>query len=160
DVSNALLKSLEEPRPGNVFVLLTPQRERLLPTLVSRSWVFTLAWPGEGPPPEGAQDLARHLVEYWRTGRGWFDQTQAKIAAPFALDFVNYLMARQRDAMTGRHTGQGGDPVADDLARLFDAAGLRRLDLALARAQEALSLSPSAVNPALVLDWVAASVKD
>lgn len=40
--ANALLKSLEEPRLGNVFVLLAPSREVLLPTLVSRSFVLTL----------------------------------------------------------------------------------------------------------------------
>lgn len=45
EAANALLKSLEEPRPGVCFLLLAPQRERLLPTLVSRGWVVTLAWP-------------------------------------------------------------------------------------------------------------------
>ena len=29
EAANALLKAMEEPRPGNAFVLLTPQRERL-----------------------------------------------------------------------------------------------------------------------------------
>ncbi len=43
--ANSLLKSLEEPRLGTVFILCTPQRQRLLPTLVSRSWVLTLPWP-------------------------------------------------------------------------------------------------------------------
>lgn len=43
--ANSLLKSLEEPRAGTVFILCTPQRQRLLPTLVSRSWVLTLPWP-------------------------------------------------------------------------------------------------------------------
>lgn len=43
--ANSLLKSLEEPRPGTVFILCTPQRRRLLQTLVSRSWVLTLPWP-------------------------------------------------------------------------------------------------------------------
>ncbi len=43
--ANSLLKSFEEPRPGTSFLLLTPQRERLLPTLVSRSLTLTLPWP-------------------------------------------------------------------------------------------------------------------
>ena len=50
EAANALLKSLEEPRPGVCFLLLAPQRERLLPTLVSRGWVVTLAWPEAGTP--------------------------------------------------------------------------------------------------------------
>lgn len=154
EVSNTLLKSLEEPRPGNVFVLLAPQRERLLPTLVSRSWVFTLAWPEmEAGDPEAAA-LAREMVALWKSGRGWFDQTQSKIPAPLALGVVNHLLAGLRDARTGQGDGLGGE-----LAALLDAKGLRRLDLALERAQEALSLSPSPVNPSLVLDWVAASVR-
>ena len=50
EAANALLKSLEEPRPGVCFLLLAPQRERLLPTLVSRGWVVTRAWPEAGTP--------------------------------------------------------------------------------------------------------------
>ena len=46
--ANALLKSMEEPRPHNAFILTTPQRERLLPTLISRSWILTLPWPLPG----------------------------------------------------------------------------------------------------------------
>ena len=42
EAANALLKALEEPSPTTVFVLLAPQREQLLPTLVSRSFCLTL----------------------------------------------------------------------------------------------------------------------
>ena len=42
EAANALLKALEEPSPSTLFVLLTPQREQILPTLVSRSFYFTL----------------------------------------------------------------------------------------------------------------------
>ena len=45
EASNALLKALEEPSNTTVFVLLAPQREQLLPTLVSRSFCLTLPWP-------------------------------------------------------------------------------------------------------------------
>lgn len=48
EAANALLKSLEEPKPHTSFVLTVPQRERLLPTLVSRSWILTLPWPNPG----------------------------------------------------------------------------------------------------------------
>lgn len=154
-ISNTLLKSLEEPRPGNVFVLLSPQRERVLPTLVSRSWVLTLAWPEAAEAREEAVQLASAMVGYWGCGRGWFEHTQAKVAAPVALDMVNHLMGALRDAMAGR----AGAKTAAELARIFDAKGLRKVDLALAKAQEALSLTPSPVNPALVLDWVASAVR-
>ncbi|MBU1249011.1 MAG: DNA polymerase III subunit delta', partial [Proteobacteria bacterium] len=143
EVSNTLLKTLEEPRPGNVFVLMTPQRERLLPTLISRSWVFTLAWPETADTPADAQQLARELVGYWRTGRGWFEHSQAKIAAPLALDLVNHMMSQVRDAMVARPAAGPQGEVAVALMELFDAKGFRKVDLALTKAQEALSLSPS-----------------
>ncbi len=195
-VSNTLLKSFEEPRPGNVFVLLSPQRERLLPTLISRSWVMTLAWPESAESTPEAIELAKALVGFWANRQSWFEQTQEKIPVALALGMVNYLMGQVRDAMTGKTatstiangevatddvttgdvttgdiaTGEvatgkvitgkaSAGKVATELAQIFDAKGLRQVDLALTQAQEALSLSPSPVNPALVLDWVASAVK-
>lgn len=146
DVSNTLLKSLEEPRPGNVFVLLAPQRERLLQTLVSRSWVLTLAWPAAGETAPESERLALDMLRFWATGRGWFPQTMSKIASETAMGVVLYLQHRLKEALAGG---------AGDLSRLFDAGGLRRLGLALDQAEEALGLTPSPVSPALVLDWVA-----
>jgi len=48
--ANALLKSLEEPPPRTLFLLITSQLGRLLPTIRSRCRVLTLA-------PLGSQDL-------------------------------------------------------------------------------------------------------
>ncbi|MBR4741909.1 MAG: DNA polymerase III subunit delta' [Desulfovibrio sp.] len=47
EAPNALLKVLEEPSPYTLFVLLVPQRDQILPTLVSRSLCLTLPWPDE-----------------------------------------------------------------------------------------------------------------
>lgn len=38
EAQNALLKSLEEPPDGVIFILITPYEERLLPTIISRCW--------------------------------------------------------------------------------------------------------------------------
>ncbi|MES2298343.1 MAG: DNA polymerase III subunit delta' [Pseudomonadota bacterium] len=54
--SNALLKTLEEPPPGTVFLLASNGLDRLLPTILSRCRKFAL------PMPEHAQALA-WLVE-------------------------------------------------------------------------------------------------
>ena len=43
--SNALLKTLEEPPPGTVFLLVTHRLDRLLPTILSRCRQFALALP-------------------------------------------------------------------------------------------------------------------
>lgn len=153
EAANALLKSLEEPRPGNVFILAAPQRERLLPTLVSRSFILTLAWPDAVEPGPEAARLAGAMVGYWETGRGWFEHTMGKGALDRnqANAVLLALMRAERDALTGRTTPEGGR-----LAALFDAACLRRLDLALGQAQEALTAQ---AGPALVLDWLATRLR-
>src|SRR5206468_1148966 len=50
--SNALLKTLEEPPPGTVFLLASNGLDRLLPTILSRCRKFAL------PMPDHAQALA------------------------------------------------------------------------------------------------------
>jgi DNA polymerase-3 subunit delta' len=50
--SNALLKTLEEPPPGTVFLLSSNSLDRLLPTILSRCRKFAL------PMPEHAQAMA------------------------------------------------------------------------------------------------------
>jgi DNA polymerase-3 subunit delta' len=50
--SNALLKTLEEPPPGTVFLLASNSLDRLLPTILSRCRKFAL------PMPDHAQALA------------------------------------------------------------------------------------------------------
>ncbi len=153
-VANLLLKTLEEPRPGNVFVLLSPQRERLLQTLVSRSFVLTLPWPEpQAPEPDVAEWLAA-LLHFWDTGQGWFERTGTKGAAdrPLAL---RLLSACQRELTLAISGGGHDSPTAQRLARL-GPLGLRRFDLVLAQAQEALN-QPT-VMPALVLDWIATAM--
>ena len=46
--SNALLKTLEEPPPGTVFLLASDGLDRLLPTIVSRCRKFAMPLPAHG----------------------------------------------------------------------------------------------------------------
>lgn len=149
EIANTLLKTLEEPRPGNVFVLTAPQRERLLPTLVSRSFVLTLAWPLAGAGEPETAEWREALLGFWESGRGWFGRTMAKgsLDRDLAQRVLVEIMRVLALALAGEQA-----PEAVRLARLFDAPALRRLDLALAQGQEALTAQ---VNPALVLDWIA-----
>jgi DNA polymerase-3 subunit delta' len=152
EAANALLKSLEEPRPGNVFVLAAPQRERLLETLVSRSWVVTLAWPDiRENDPEIAEWTAA-MAGFWQSGRGWFERTSAKGAVdkPLAMRVVLGMQRELREALSG----SCATPLSAALARTYDLKGLRRIGLALDQAQDALNTQVP-VNPAMVLDWVA-----
>ncbi len=45
NAANALLKNLEEPPPGLLFILVTHKAQSLLPTLLSRCLAFTMAVP-------------------------------------------------------------------------------------------------------------------
>jgi len=140
---NALLKCMEEPGEDNVFVLLAPQRERLLPTLVSRSWTLTLAWPDSLETEPG--EWSRALAAFLENGRGWFERTQTKGAVNRSTAF-EAVISWQRDlarAMAG---------TGDLFSARLGPGGLRRFDLVLDMAQEALVCG---VNPALVLDWAA-----
>ena len=51
NTQNALLKNLEEPPPGTVFLLVTAQPDRLLPTVRSRCLKFPMA------PPDASEAL-------------------------------------------------------------------------------------------------------
>jgi len=167
-VANLLLKTLEEPRPGNVFVLLAPQRERLLQTLVSRSFVLTLPWPKAGATAPDAAEWIAALLQFWDTGRGWFERTGTKggadrdLAQRIVLGLQHGLAAAlalpaSAPAAGGAASGQAAIGLAARLARR-GPAGLRRLDLALVQAQEALNQPTAPV--ALVLDWLATAVID
>lgn len=159
EAANALLKSLEEPRPGTSFVLLAPQRERLLPTLVSRSWVLTLAWPeshgadaSSDPLEVQAAEWGDALAEFARTGTGWFQRTASKSSLDngVAQRVVVYCQRELVSAITGN--------VHSELARLFagvDSLVHRRVDEVLAECQESLVYN---VNPAIVMDWLATRV--
>ncbi|GAB6177184.1 DNA polymerase III subunit delta' [Desulfobaculum senezii] len=150
--ANALLKSLEEPCPGTLFVLLAPQRERLLPTLVSRSWVLTLPWPHGGGLDGEAADWLRALGQFAQSGTGWFAKTGAKGAV--TRDIALKVVLACRKDLTAILAGRSPSPMGAQLAARLDLGRLKKFDLTLAHAEDALSL-PTAVNPAMVLDWLA-----
>jgi len=171
--ANALLKTMEEPRPGNCFMLLAPQRERLFSTLVSRSWVVTLAWPdrtmpaprfqaapangadgGDGAEPqENVEEWTEALMRFWTSGSGWFDLTSTKGRASRLLG-QHVILALSR-ALAEALSGRPQSGLADFLAGRLGPEGLRRFDILLAETQEALI---NQVNPALALDWLATRV--
>lgn len=171
EAANALLKTLEDPRPGNVFVLCAPRREQLFPTLVSRSFVLTLRWPGRGAsavPPLPAsparldeeqseeaesakvaasgefpdiQALLERFHVFLESGKGWFELTGRKGAID--RETAREFVAAMRRGLTDMALSGG------DLATL---ARVRRLTRVADAAEEALEAQ---VNPALALEWAA-----
>jgi DNA polymerase-3 subunit delta' len=74
--SNALLKTLEEPPPGTVFLLASNGLDRLLPTILSRCRKFAL------PMPEHAEALAWLQAQGVDDADGWLrEQGGAPLAA-------------------------------------------------------------------------------
>lgn len=188
EAANSLLKNMEEPLPGNVFVLTTPQRERLLPTLVSRSFVLTLPWPErdaalESPSPDGTADgtgsgagddvdymaWKRDFYRFCRTGRGWFPTSSAKgvVNRARAELFLTLLQADMAAVLSGQaaETDPARELLRDlDLPDFQDSpqsAGVSGRS-SLARLDAALASALEAVayraNPALTLDWLAVTI--
>ncbi|WP_082577540.1 MULTISPECIES: DNA polymerase III subunit delta' [unclassified Massilia] len=74
--SNALLKTLEEPPPGTVFLLASNGLDRLLPTILSRCRKFAL------PMPDHGQALAWLDAQGVADADGWLrEQGGAPLAA-------------------------------------------------------------------------------
>jgi DNA polymerase-3 subunit delta' len=74
--SNALLKTLEEPPPGTVFLVASNSLDRVLPTILSRCRKFAL------PMPSHAEALAWLKVQGVADADGWLrEQGGAPLAA-------------------------------------------------------------------------------
>ena len=151
--ANALLKSFEEPRPGTSFIMLAPQRERLLPTLVSRSFTLPLPWPRSDAPKE-AGSLAsweETLCHFLQTGQGFFEKsgTRGAVDSPLAHSLINMCRRALVAALAGED--REGHKNLHALFSRIPEPRLRMLDEALAECQDSLILG---VNPALVVEWL------
>ena len=151
---NALLKSLEEPLPDNVFILLTPQREWLLPTIISRSWVLTLSCKQE--KLELTKELQKWqtcLLGFWKNGRGLFEATAKKseIDQELIRKIITYCQQELIKSVHGRPDSEMSRFWSENL----NAHRLSQISHLFLKAQEALNYQ---VNPALVLDWSALEI--
>ncbi|MFP4213040.1 MAG: DNA polymerase III subunit delta' [Desulfohalobiaceae bacterium] len=153
--ANSLLKCMEEPLPGNCFVLLAPQRQLLLPTLVSRSLVLGLSRTAQAAQTSReAQQWLGLLLHFWRTGQGLLSQSSAQGAVDKRLVQEIIVLCQQSLLM------QAGPGAGSELARYWqdrlDTQGWSRVCELLQQAQQALKLQ---VHPALVLEWMGVKVR-
>jgi DNA polymerase-3 subunit delta' len=84
NAANALLKSLEEPPPGLLFILVSNRPQQLLPTILSRCVAFAL------PAPDTAS------ATRWLAGQGVKNPAEVLAASGFAP-----LQALQLDEQLG-----------------------------------------------------------
>ncbi len=151
--ANALLKVLEEPSPTTLFVLLTAQREQILPTLVSRSWVYTLPWPNAHEIAQEMHPWEAALATFLQRGTGWWALTAAKGAVTPDVATQVLLLCQKRLLTTllcDDTLGTKG-PLSACFAPL-QAPKRLAVTQYIDAAQEALHYN---VNPARVLDTLA-----
>jgi DNA polymerase-3 subunit delta' len=114
--SNALLKTLEEPRPGTHFVLLTSTLDALLPTIRSRAQRIRF-----GPLPDAT--VGELLVS-----RGISSSEAARIARmaggsmSFALALADPKSAAERDAFVAKAMDALRAPGLESALELADIA--------------------------------------
>jgi DNA polymerase-3 subunit delta' len=130
EASNALLKTLEEPPPHVVLVLIAPEAEALLPTIVSRCQPVALR-------PLSIEAVQAALVERWGIDR----QRAEKLAHLSGGRLGWAVTAAQDEAVLARRAQS-----LDDLIRLIGQGRVERFTYAeemaadSAAAREALRL--------------------
>jgi DNA polymerase III subunit delta' len=142
--ANALLKGLEEPPAGAMFILISHRPAQLLPTIRSRC----VAVPVPIPP--------RDVASQWLAGQGIKDAERwLAYAGGAPLRAVDY--ARDAEALSRLLKTPAPVDVREDLERLADA--LQKI--ALDRALSAFGLPPKyqaasgAVPAEKALEWLA-----
>lgn len=149
--ANTLLKSLEEPMPGNVFVLLAPSREILLPTLVSRSFVLTLGWPRGDRENTDLREWLQALAEFIQSGRGpWLEWTGRKGNVDASL--ADGVLREVQRCLVQAGYGNPETALARLLASRLDVVAVRQVGVVVENALESLEVG---ANPAVVLEWAA-----
>lgn len=151
EAANALLKVLEEPSRTSLFVMEAPQREQLLPTLVSRSWTITLPWPATDTRLAEYAEWEDALAAFAESGTGgWLDRTARKGAlTPEIAEYVLLACTKATSAVIRGNTDFS--PLARVIARL-SAEKISMFTEYCTSAQEGMLDS---VNPARTLDWLA-----
>ena len=122
--SNALLKTLEEPGPETVFLLVTSHLDQLLPTIRSRTTQFGLTRPTTEQSigwlkEQGVKDAERRLARAGGTPLGALRESTEETAAD------------EHEALVAALAGGRFDPVS--LAEKCDKAGNEKLALWLQR---------------------------
>lgn len=116
--ANALLKTLEEPPPDTVFLLVTHRIDRLLPTILSRCRQFALAMPDAGAAVRWLAQQEVRDPERWLAEQG---------GAPLAaLEAASGDSGAERDELLA-HLAKPGEAAALVVAERLQKAPLARL---------------------------------
>lgn len=148
EAMNSLLKTLEEPTPHTLFVLLAPQRQQLLPTLVSRSFCVALPWNDCFTLEPDLADWELSLAQFLINGSDFLERISVKGAVDATLG-ARIFLACQRAivrVLGGHNTG------ALDRALAPLAANQKKAAIASRWLNDAQELLIAAVTPARALE--------
>ncbi|HEY4688014.1 MAG TPA: DNA polymerase III subunit delta', partial [Anaerolineae bacterium] len=110
EAMNALLKTLEEPPSHAILILIVPEAENLLPTIVSRCQVIGLR-------PLTAEQVRQALIERWRV-----DPQRAELLARLSGGRLGWAVGAAADeTILQQRTAR-----LDDLQRLLAASRVER----------------------------------
>lgn len=149
EAMNSLLKILEEPSKSTLFLLLTSQRDQILPTLLSRSICLTLPWRDCLSSPPSDLELLGELAFFFQNGTGFLDKILRK--GSLDPDSAGELLSECQKALARVIAGKALETPLDrslaPLASLHDS-----LALAFSWLNEAHVLLKAAVSPARVME--------
>ncbi len=150
--ANFLLKTLEEPLPGNLFVLLTPHRSMLLPTLISRSHILTLAWKLPSLEKEAPEitEAIETIARFLRSQRGIFSLTEKKLDPEFVRGIILGISTRLILSLSREKSSRDG-LIEVLLEGSLSPLSYWRISQVLERAQEMLEQN---IRPSRVLEWM------
>ena len=117
EAANALLKTLEEPPPDTVFLLVSHRVDRLLPTILSRCRLFGLALPSEEAALAWLQTQNIQDADVWLAEQGG-----APLAALEAASGEDREAADALLAMLARPDVDGALRTADKLQKVAMAS--------------------------------------
>ncbi|WP_291320783.1 hypothetical protein [Desulfonatronospira sp.] len=142
--ANALLKAVEEPVTRNIFVFLANERQSILPTIVSRSFVLTLGrTPGAGLEP-GHEGLYSDFSGFVVHGKGFMHKCSKKDS--FDLSGARRFLVRIRLDLARGMRGE------ESLFQDIEPVKAHSMILSLQKAEQALSYK---VRTDLVMQWLA-----
>lgn len=131
--ANALLKTLEEPPPNTMFLLVSNSLDRLLPTILSRCRKFVLTMPGKDEALQWLNEQGVADADAWLAEQGGAPlaaQALAQAEGRETLDDFLQLLARPGidGALKGAERLQKtpvGDLVAWQQRWLYDVFSLK-----------------------------------
>jgi len=121
DASNAFLKTLEEPPPNCLLLLVTESPQSLLPTIVSRCQTLSLAADGE---VLGKSKIEEAMLD-------WLRRRQGKPAPIEQSAWIGAILSEVRDAAGKIEKEKAGEDLEEEVldARVQSRAIAARIEI-------------------------------